>query len=422
MDEKVMKSFLKTLSYALKGEAASLPDGNAPREAKILVADAVNHQVLPLIVDGLLLRTGWKPYEGNAAGLPGSLMNLYRDEILRQAQKTADFLLLYEYLTDRGLHPLVMKGIICRSLYPEPEHRASVDEDLLVDPADYLKYHEALLAYGMKLVNPDEDLEEADEISYENRVSHLYIEVHKSLFRNDSEAYGVLNQCFEGALVRGITQYIYGVKFNTLEHTDHLLYLILHALKHFVHSGFGIRQVCDIVLFSEDNWDKVEWDRVRRHLTAAHALGFTAAVFKIGVRYLVHEGYLGYVLRSWELDEIDEAPLLFDIMEGGLYGASSMTRLHSSNMTLHAMARRKSGTGGGLFHTIFLPLSAMRNRYSYLKQAPILLPLAWTQRVFGYFSELQNGPDKNDNIVESIKIGKERIKLLEFYHILDGAS
>lgn len=32
--------------------------------------------------------------------------------------------------------------------------------------------------------------------------------------------------------------------------SDHLFYLICHALKHFYHSGFGIRQVCDILLFA----------------------------------------------------------------------------------------------------------------------------------------------------------------------------
>ena len=37
-----------------------------------------------------------------------------------------------------------------------------------------------------------------------------------------------------------------------------ILYLLLHAFKHFLHSGFGIRQVSDIILFSEKYRDQIE--------------------------------------------------------------------------------------------------------------------------------------------------------------------
>ena len=54
--------------------------------------------------------------------------------------------------------------------------------------------------------------------------------------------------------------------------TDHLLYLILHALKHFLYSGFGIRQVCDIALFSERYRDEIDWSRVKTELQSVSAL------------------------------------------------------------------------------------------------------------------------------------------------------
>lgn len=258
MNENVRDSFLQTLSYALKGELASQPEPEALKDARALSADAISHQVLPLVVDGLLLRAGYRPGAGKEAVLPLRLMELYRNEILRQAQKTADFLLLYKFLTDNGIRPFVMKGIVCRSLYPNPEHRPSADENLLITPDQFRGCHEALLSYGLGLVKEDEDIDSAEEVSYQEEKSHLYIEVHKAPFDSGSKAYGGLNQVFEGIGDRSVIMRIYGTDILTLGFTDHLLYLILHAFKHFLYCGFGIRQVCDILLFSEAYRDAIE--------------------------------------------------------------------------------------------------------------------------------------------------------------------
>ena len=51
---------------------------------------------------------------------------------IRQATRTAEFLLLLRELNARGLRPAVFKGAVCRSLYPEPEQRPSSDEDILI--------------------------------------------------------------------------------------------------------------------------------------------------------------------------------------------------------------------------------------------------------------------------------------------------
>ena len=44
------------------------------------------------------------------------------------------------------MQPLVMKGIVCRSLYPKPDLRPSGDEDLLIPEKDFA----AVDAYFMR--------------------------------------------------------------------------------------------------------------------------------------------------------------------------------------------------------------------------------------------------------------------------------
>ncbi len=50
-----------------------------------------------------------------------------------QARRTETFLSLYKSFLKKEIHPIVMKGLICRQLYGEfCDHRPSGDEDILV--------------------------------------------------------------------------------------------------------------------------------------------------------------------------------------------------------------------------------------------------------------------------------------------------
>ena len=411
MDFNTHLQMLEMLSWALDDQA-TVPGFTANDiNGRMLLYDAVNHSVLPLIVDGMIKH---KDVFDTEQIIGKSAMSQYKDKIIIQAQKTADFLLLYEYLASKDLHPLVVKGIICRNLYPEPEHRPSLDEDLLIDPAEFPQYHQALLERGFTCVNQPDEIDTHFEIAYENKENHLYIEVHKSLFPPESSAYGNLNKIFEHVRERSIIQDINGTQFCTLCPTDHLLYIILHAYKHFLHSGFGIRQVADIVLYSERYRDCIDWAEVSSQLEKVHVKEFMAAVYRIADKYLLKNNHIQEYMQDLNYKEIDELPLLKDIMDGGIYGASSRSRLHSSNITLNAVSTGKRQNG--VLKSVFLPLKNMEGKYPYLKKAKFLLPISWIQRIFAYLRETKR--DNDENVLETVRIGSERVRLLEQYHII----
>lgn len=391
------ETFLSVLRCAAHGETW---DSTLSREeARPVVRLAREHSALPLIVE--------------AAGEALLAVHPHAKALtIAQAQRTADFLLLYDFLSERGLRPAVMKGITLRALYPQPEQRASTDEDLLVRPEDFPAYHQAMLDYGLALVNPDENLETSDEVSYEDKTRGLYIEVHKSGF-SASSAYGDLNALFEGCLDRCTEIEVYGQKITTLSPTDHLLYLLCHAYKHFLHGGVGIRQVCDIGIFSEHYADEIDWNRVRTSCDSVRIAAYSAALFRIA------EKHLGFPMPAAFADlDLDEADMLEDILSGGLYGVNDINRAHSSTITLDAVASQKQGKQRrGVLASVFLPLGSMRGRYPYLRRFPWLLPVAWTQRVLRYLTHRDGlAPGKPG---ETVRIGKERVELLREYGILD---
>lgn len=397
---KSEKKLLEAFSCAIKKKKYSISfDDN--EESLRFFHLAMDHKILPMVIETLEEATKYGYYAKRA-----------RQETQTQACRSADFLLLYEYLLNKGLKPLVLKGIICRSLYPYPEERCSSDEDLWIEKESFDSIHEALLAYGLTLVNPDEDLEEAYEVAYEEKESLLYVEVHKDLF-SPTSVYSYLNGFFEEAKQRVIREKIYRTEFYTLTYTDHLLYLILHAYKHFLHSGFGIRQVGDILLYSIEYKNEIDWKKIKEDLLNAKAYDLSCAIYKIALNNLIYDVELAEILKTWDIDSIEEGDLLDDIIKSGIYGASSFARLHTSTMTLNALNKNNQAS---LISSVFLPLSSMETKYPYLKKKPYLLPLAWLQRIIAYFGETKR--IKNDDPKESIRLGKERIQLLKKYKIL----
>ena len=210
-----------------------------------------------------------------------------KSETLGQAKTSAEFLKLYMFLAERSLSPVTVKGIILRDLYPNPEQRISADEDLLISEGDFPKYHDALLDYGMSVVDPDTDTIKEHEISYCNGL--LYLELHKKAFPDDSKAYGDLNRFFNDVEKKAVTAMVYGVPIKTMGYSDHLFYLICHAYKHFINCGIGIRYVSDIVLFSMAYLDKIEWALIKDLCEQIKASRFTSALYRIGEKYLFPE-------------------------------------------------------------------------------------------------------------------------------------
>lgn len=53
-------------------------------------------------------------------------------QVMQQTVQTSEFMPLNQKLQAAGITPLVVKGIICRNLYPRPDHRRSGDGDVLI--------------------------------------------------------------------------------------------------------------------------------------------------------------------------------------------------------------------------------------------------------------------------------------------------
>lgn len=405
--------FLEAMQAALEDRQVDWDTGVTPEQMHQLMELAQAHHVLPMIFEAV--------YDCPAAAAMDGVLFMYCkrstvQSVMTQAMKTEDFLALYRHLRQNGVTPLVVKGIICRSLYPRPDYRFSGDEDVLCGEHQFRQCHKAMIGFGMEPCTPSL---ESYEVPYSKEDSALYIELHKSLFARDSDIFGDCNRFFDDGFDRLVEIDIQGQPVATLNHTDHMLYLILHAFKHFLHSGFGIRQVCDMVLFANAYGRYIDWSYVLRNCRTIRADKFAAALFAIGKNHLGFSQEKACYPHEWQQIEVDEEALLADMLYGGIYGSSDRSRVHSSNMTLNAVEADKKGkkSRGNLLRTVFPRAKSLEGRYPYLRRMPFLLPVAWTSRIFGYAKESISEP--NSAAAEVIRTGSQRIELLRHYDIID---
>ncbi|MBQ2689007.1 MAG: nucleotidyltransferase family protein, partial [Solobacterium sp.] len=410
--ERIEERFLDAYRCAVNGRSTAWEETDASVWRQLFTI-AGKHAVLPMIYEAVREDPAF-------LNLKETYRNRMQDRAtnitLSQAQFSARFLHLYQYLNRTDLYHIVMKGIIFRNLYPHTEQRVSTDEDLLIPEELYAQYHKALVEYGLTPVTADTEL---SEVSYES--DGLYIVLHKKPFPPEAGAYGDLNRFFTGVESRKTAEKIYGVSVYTMGPTDHLLYLITHVYKHFLNAGTGIRQVSDIVLYSIKNLDWIDWELILDQCREIGILEFTGSLYRIGEKYIC-DHFPGKLTELWKTEQCDETELLADILEGGLYGTSSEDRLHSSNITLRTMEAAKAGRSGSLAGTLFPPYSYMKQKYAYVEKLPGLLPVGCLHRLISYGTDSILHRRKGNDAMEAMRIGQERVELMRRYGILEESQ
>ena len=366
----VSEALLNCISAALDGRECALT--LAPDDWTALLRLAGEQKLLPLVYAAVRGTPGF-------AAAPEAVRAAARRQTMREAAAqtvhTEAFLRLYQALRADGLAPGVVKGIVCRALYPQPELRPSSDEDLYLTAAEMPRFHAVLLRAGFVLTEPERDYRSAHEARYVHPDTGLVVEGHWALFPTEYAVYAALNVQLPNLMQRAQDWESGGVTLRVPDVCDHLIFLLLHAFKHFISSGVGVRQLCDIALWMRRFGAQIDWQRVRAALRATHSEGFAAAVIDAGVHWFGLERAAAHIPPDWEM--LESAALLADALSGGVYGSADSTRRHSCTITIHAAA-------------------------------------AWAQRIWRYLRTR----GKHTGAQDSLRVGAQRVELLRQYRVL----
>lgn len=368
------------------------------------------HHVVPMIYNAAYNEDFFKECDANFQAMFKSSAFRY---IFSQIQRTNHFLEVYKKLSEKNIKILVFKGIIFRNMYNNPDDRISSDEDILIKKEDYEKVKEFFLSEGFEFIDKGE------ECAYFSKSTGLCIEVSTSLFSHESKAYGHLNKLFEDVFEKSIKINIDKIDILTLSHEQHLIYIVFHNMKHFLTGGFGIRQVADFSKYIETYGEYINWEKFWSDLKDLNYDTFALNLIEISLKYLgFNDDKITYPDNITSFDElknsqkyyINSESLINDILDAGVFGASTIDRKHTALMTLDAVEDKKKSNR---LKAVFPNVNYLKDNYTYLQKYPILLPVAWGQRILSYLKK-----NKTSSYINTMELGKQRIELLKEYKII----
>ena len=324
---------------------------------------ASNQNLLPLIYNAACKYPGFTEFDGAYPEYMMTAMKLMGTQI----QNTSDFLELYRAFLRAGIAPVVVKGIVCRSLYSElQDFRLSGDEDILIEKKDYESAVSVLSSCGYQTKDvADNSLSTVQEVTFYNKETGLTIELHLNPFGESNRICSKMNTWFRDSFKNTETLEVDGVNLRVLSPTDNLLFLLFHAFKHFLSAGMGVRMVLDILLCMEKYQDCIDWTYVKTALEDVKAVSFTTDMIAVG------NEYLGFDLSIEGLDDsISPDELLDDMLRMGTFGNSSQTDADAARFTGATLAGKKSNRMADTVHLIFPSWKQWTSFKPYLVDKP----------------------------------------------------
>ena len=326
LSESVADDFLpeiKVLLYLLRGSLTAgnepEPDGTSLVDWNELCSVARQHGVLALLYDSLTVRSD----------LPEAVKDTVTKYARRIVQQSYRLLFLTKYLVEKmenaGLPMVVLKGAGTAAYYPVPEFRKSGDVDLLLADRSYLdRACEILLECGLVRMKEQHALHHVAFCTKDG----IEVEIHTLLaepFDHDS-----INHYLEKRL-RDIGENVtnadcMGVTLPILSGGYHAYELLLHMLQHFLRRGFGLKFLCDWVVFWNRTWPYEEQEKYNGLVRESGLKSFSDTVTCTCVRYL---GLKKERVAWMDLPEENgiEADFLKEILEAEEFGKSESDRM-----------------------------------------------------------------------------------------------
>ena len=380
----------RLLSLALHNKALERlsPDVDYAR----VIAVAESHKVMALLHPVL-----------EPAGLQESIWKIVDRKGEQTVRQSYRLLMLSRYviglLKENGIDAILLKGCGTAAWYPVPELRKSGDIDLLFKSEDETR--KALQILAQQGFVTTEDQPANHHIVCESRDS-VSLELHMSLAEPfDSEKTNrFLADCQKEYFAHRRVVDCMGVAFELASDGYHAFYLLLHMLQHYVRAGFGVKLLCDWVVFWESPLSEEEKKIFLRLTQESGTFGFAVMMTRVCVKYLgLREKQVEFLMQAEPKDVCDlTEELMAEIFEAEEFGHSSKDRMVVLRGTgLMDYARE--------FH------HQMKLNYPKAGKIMVLYPVLWIMTLCGFL--YRNRTLRKVSGRQILKKAKKRSQLTE---------
>ncbi len=265
----------------------------------------------------------------------------------------------------------IVKGEALAKFYHKPECRISGDTDIYIGEADDKTACEILYNHGY-IIEP-----KTDNSNHYNCIHPQFgeIELHTTFYDK------IMHDIWFENINMIEEEYINCGNYNILGYTDGCLYVVLHAIKHFLSSGFGLRHIMDFLLYVENYYDKINVERFFGIMKKLKYFHFIEVLFGIGKEYFGIECKFDVSYTKQEVESV-----INETFKSGLFGHKHGNASTFDIYTNMIIANRKNQDPekvmgkwrrkNALKALSFAP-SQMYRHYPYSQKNKWLLPVAW---------------------------------------------
>ena len=382
-DLKTMQTLIRLVSAGARKEDVS----NLLIDWNTVLSLAAEQHVIPLVACALLYSPGLecpdqlREYQLNTMRAESSINLIRRQRIMHLLQE----------LKEAGIDAKVIKGYAVSGCYAHPECRGSVDTDLLVDLSQEKEAIDLLEAKDFR-------------VSIRGATSHhsvcqhkkfgmleLHVALYAELIREIWFGNVTENELVQEAFIEVTDE---NGTFVTLGHTDHLIFLTLHMIKHFILEGLTLRMMLDLALFFSEKREAIDAVRYWNIMKKLHFDQLVSSVFGIMIS---HGGFDQTDFPGLVTDVLmQKSAVLEDLLQGGYMGVKEKEARHKSGMQYNRqmLLREKSQGQYALFmalwklrggrNAMFPSAHKLCKKYPFAEKNKLLLPFVWIYHVISF--------------------------------------
>ena len=404
------KQFVDILSAGIRGKSADKVYDNVEWDEVIDLAD--KHKVEGIIY--LALRKSKL-----ISNIGEEKISLLKQKAaitgITQSRHISGLSTVLNKINERNIPVIVLKGLVVREFYPQPDQRSMNDADILVHEGDVEKVKQLLIDMGYVYL---EDHKASHHIAL---VHHKYpfIELHWNLFKRD----GFSNELehYERLIWRRAIKVNVGeAEVLSLSYEDLALHLCMHMAAHLAATGFGVRQLCDLVLLVEHKGDEIDWNSFIMKARMYGFEKFSKIIFLLCNKLFNMEAPKEINIKVVNNKKYVSA-LLDEIFEAGVHGKKEMANQFATQVAFNFEEKDSNATLGAInryFRFIFPKIDDMSDKYSYAKKVKILAPIAWIHHLFaGVFASEYIFKDKVEFLTKGAAKAANRNKLLDWMEL-----
>ena len=322
--------------------------------------------------------------------------------------------IVFNEFSKENVPVIVLKGLVVREYYPQPEQRSMSDADIFVKAKDINKSKKILIDLGYTEI----DAEASHHIKY-IKSGYPMIELHWHVMKRDGFS-DELDLFEDDIWDRTIEVKVKGAKVLSLGYEDLALHLCMHMAAHLAASGFGVRQIVDLVLLVEKKGHLIDWTLF---INKAEEFGFKKfIIIMFKICNILFSMDIPKEMAVYKIDDEEMfESLISTIFDGGVYGKKDMASNFANQVAFNYKGKDSNATIGAIrryFRFIFPSIETMSDKYSYARKIRILTPIAWIHHLFsGIFRKEYNFTDKIRFLTKGAKESVEKNKILSWMEL-----